>query len=265
MSSIPELAVKATKFDQELKNLKDGVYHTTMMLGNSIRKFLNQFHMIPNLPPNVSAKVSSFIAKFEESFQLLDNKTLFEEVKSELGLQRKKSGSFYGKKMNRQGSTGHVDYNRPMNDEEKKELSRSIRTLTAKQLKGIINIVRDMFPEKNGMLEFDIDKLPTQKCWQLREYVQRAINDDKKPPRSIVPPKIGSLGRQMSGGFPTMKRSTMSNGGTGTKLDDLGGGGLDSSLQKGANPIFEESSESGSESSDSSYGSANDLASKSFK
>lgn len=65
--------------------------------------------------------------------------------------------------MSRQGSTSGVDYKRPMNEDEKKELSRSIRNLTAQQLKGIIKIVKDMFPEKNGMLEFDIDKLPHNK------------------------------------------------------------------------------------------------------
>src|SRR5690606_25105763 len=74
-------------------------------------------------------------------------------------LARKKSGSFSSKKkMTKQNSMSKIDLNRPMSDQEKKTLSRNIRNLTAPQLKGIIKIVKDMFPEKDGMLEFDIDK-----------------------------------------------------------------------------------------------------------
>jgi hypothetical protein len=161
---IPDLASKAVKFEQEIKKLRDGHYRNTMILGNSIRKFLNgQFPMLPPGSP-LSAKVLTLVNKFEEGFSMLDNKVLFEENKMDLYVNRKKSGSFGGKKkLSRQGSRSNLDMDRPMSDEEKKHLSRSIKNLTAQQLKGIIMIVKDMFPEKNGMLEFDIDKLPPRK------------------------------------------------------------------------------------------------------
>lgn len=112
----------------------------------------------------IASKVGGFIAKFEESFAALDNKTLFEEGKYESSGSRKKSGNFGGKKkLSKQGSRTNIDPTRPMTAEEKKTLSTNIRRLTAPQLKGIIKIVRDMFPEKNGMLEFDINTLPPEK------------------------------------------------------------------------------------------------------
>ena len=160
----PEFANKASKFDQEIKNLRDGQYQNTLMLGHSIRKFLNNLFSMPGISESFSAKVGNFIGKFEENFASLDNKTLFEEAKYDSSLLRKKSGSFGSKKkLSRQGSRANMDSDRPMNDEEKKALSRTIKTLTTSELKGIISIVKDLFPEKNGMLEFDIDLLPPDK------------------------------------------------------------------------------------------------------
>jgi hypothetical protein len=136
-----------------------------MMLGNSIRKLLNNSFASANSNPLISTKVTQFIRTFEDSFSALDNKTLFEESKFEVHSQRKKSGGMGGKKkmMGKKSNRSNIDINRPMTDEEKKVLSRNIRNLNAQQLKGIIKIVRDMFPEKDGMLEFDIDTLPTTK------------------------------------------------------------------------------------------------------
>ena len=113
----------------------------------------------------MSSKVGQFIGKFEDRFAGLDNKTLFEESKYDTQGGRKKSGGMGGKKklLQKKNSRSNLLNDKPMSDEEKKILSRNIRNLTAQQLKGIIKIVRDMFPEKDGMLEFDIDTLPPGK------------------------------------------------------------------------------------------------------
>lgn len=163
-SKIPELTSKAAKFDQEVIKLKDGNYRNTMMLGNTIRKYLNSMLTTLHASPTASTKIALVIKKFEDSFSALDNKIIFEEGKMEvLSARNGKINSKLVKKGSKSGSSFGLDPNRPMSDEEKKELSRSIRNLNAQQLKGIINIVRDMFPEKDGMLEFDIDKLPPYK------------------------------------------------------------------------------------------------------
>lgn len=51
------------------------------MLGNSIRKFLNNLFPVSASSQGASTKVANFINKFEENFISLDNKILFEEAK----------------------------------------------------------------------------------------------------------------------------------------------------------------------------------------
>ena len=81
---VPDFTSKAAKFDQEIKKLREGQYKNTMMLGNSIRKYLNNMFTVSSQSQPISAKVGTFINKFEESFAVLDNKTLFEECKYEM-------------------------------------------------------------------------------------------------------------------------------------------------------------------------------------
>lgn len=163
-SRIPELASFSSQFEEEINNLRDGKYMSTSMLGNSIRKLMNGIVTKFSSNPILANRVMEMINKFEESFASIDEKVLFEENKLDSYLARKKSGSYSSKKkFMKSGARSDEDYDRPMSSEEKKNLSRAIRNLTATQLKGIISIVKDMFPEKNGMLEFDIDILPPNK------------------------------------------------------------------------------------------------------
>ena len=166
----------------------------------------------------------------------------------------------------------NLDPNRPMSDEEKKELSRSIRNLNAQQLKGIISIVRDMFPEKDGMLEFDIDTLPPAKCRELEEYVREVKKTGNKP---IKPLNSKPLPRQNSKGFsnnlPNLKgNQTQNRAKSSNRPDDLNRKGINSYNQSGlmdsSNPLggskdMIESSDSDSESSNSSIGSLQEIPS----
>lgn len=89
-SKVAEFSSKAIKFEQEIKKLRDGHYKNTMMLGNIIRKILNNlFAEIGENKTDLSSKVANFINKFEENFAGLDNKVLFEESKIEVGTGRK--------------------------------------------------------------------------------------------------------------------------------------------------------------------------------
>lgn len=230
--------------------------------------------MVSGSSPIISAKVAVFVNKFEENFRSLDNKTLFEETKIEVGVNRKKSSVFNNKKkLSSQGSKSNLDMDRPMTDEEKKQLSRSIRNLTAPQLKGIIKIVKDMFPEKDGMLEFDIDNLPPRKCRELEDYVRRTKNLGKpisNAPKS--PSKSKSLNRQNSrpqAGFPSAKGQSQGRGGS-----SFGPGGMNRGMMggmhqpglvdpnsnlMGGNKMLDESSDSESKSSNSSIESQDNL------
>ena len=181
---IPELSYSSSQFEDEINNLRDGKYMSTSMLGNSIRKLMNGVLTKFNGNRLLANRVLEMINKFEESFASIDEKVLYEETKMDSYLARKKSGSYGGKKkLMKPGGRSDGDFDRPMSNEEKKNLSRAIRNLTADQLKGIISIVKDMFPEKNGMLEFDIDILPPHKCRELEGYVMKVKNEGRKPQR----------------------------------------------------------------------------------
>jgi hypothetical protein len=131
--------------------------------------------------------------------------------------------------------------------------------------------VKDMFPEKDGMLEFDIDILPPRKWRELERYVRKVKGDSRKPVRiSTNTPK--GLVKQRSTGFPTAKNGMPpSSGGLGGNPSDYGrkgmmSGGLD--LGHGGK-AQDDSSESDSESSNSSIRSnpnlgANSLNKQSF-
>ena len=199
------------------------------------------------------------IQNFEERFSSLDSKVLFEETKMDSYLARKKSGSYGGKKkLMKPGGRSAEDFNRPMSSEEKKNLSRAIRNLTATQLKGIISIVKDLFPEKNGMLEFDIDILPPHKCRELEGYVMRIKNEGRKPPRMAGIPNTAGLSRQKSGGpFAPKGHNIGTPGSLGSKVDEFGrqgGAGYGLMGKSGQFPgaVSNPSSDSESDSSNSS-------------
>lgn len=78
---------------------------------------------------------------------------LFEEGKE--NLRRKSTGS--KSHFSKPGSSG-LSSKREMTDDEKKDLTKKIKGFNAQQLKGVIFIVREFIPEKDGLLEFDVDK-----------------------------------------------------------------------------------------------------------
>lgn len=224
----------------------------------------------------LSMKLGSIISKFEENFSALDNKVLFEESKIESQANRKKGGVFpKGKKLNRQGSRSGIDMDKPMSNEEKKALIKNIRNLSAPQLKGIIKIVKDMFPEKDGMLEFDIDNLPPKKCRELEDYVRKIRNQGRKggnTPTSTNKPKNSNWNNNKPGpGYPGSKgqnssRSGMPYGGNGLNrgmsMGSVNQSGLvdpNANLMGGNQMMDNESSDSDSRSSNSSIGSQDEL------
>jgi hypothetical protein len=58
-----------------------------------------------------------------------------------------------------------------------------------------------MFPEKDGMLEFDIDKLPPYKWRELEEYVREVRRAGNKPIKPITNSTPKGLSRQGSKSF----------------------------------------------------------------
>mmetsp|Transcript_35075 Transcript_35075/g.40534 ORF Transcript_35075/g.40534 Transcript_35075/m.40534 type:complete len:172 (+) Transcript_35075:760-1275(+) len=166
-----------------------------------------------------------------------------------------------GKKLSHGGSFSNLDYSKPLSSEEKKELGRNIRHLTPQQLRGVIAIVRDMFPEKNGMLEFDIDKLPSYKLRELEEYVRNVKGGAKKP---LIQQNQYALNRSNSANFSgtapgrakfSSNPEDMRRGMSGMYQQGI----IDPSSALGGGKMLNDSSDSDSESSNSSVGSDDGL------
>ena len=62
-----------------------------------------------------------------------------------------------------------------MTMQEKQDLGNNIKHLTPAQLKGIIEIMRDVSPGNNDVLEFDLNALDPKKCRELDFYVKKCL------------------------------------------------------------------------------------------
>ena len=55
---------------------------------------------------------------------------------------------------------------------QKNQLSKKIRALSPKSLRGILSIVKGSQPQKNGVVQIDINKLPNPVLHKLDQYVK---------------------------------------------------------------------------------------------
>ncbi len=108
--------------------------------------------------------------EFEALFKGLDNKSL-EEPKIEYKDIRKDAWG----NLSKQKSTGKskAENNRPLTNSEKNNLTKWIWQLSPTSLRGILTVVNA--PEKNGVVEFDINKLSPVMCHKLDTYVKEQL------------------------------------------------------------------------------------------
>ena len=176
------------------RNLKNGVYTSTLHFGNDLRKiWSNSFRY--NAPGseiyNMTSEMSIY---FEKLFKEIENIPLTENIHD---LQKKvdrlskslkelhsKGGksSQLGTKSSKTSSTS----DKPMNMNEKRMLGQNIRNLPPEYLRGVWEIVSEGMPHNQSHkeeLEFDIDTLPVKVTRELEKYVKAKliqINKNKK-------------------------------------------------------------------------------------
>ena len=98
---------------------------------------------------------------FEENFRPMDNKNLEESRSMEKKLVKKPSVS---KKPDKKGGV--------MTNAEKNELTKKIKSLPKNDLRGILSIIKDHVPPKQGgVVEFDLMRLPNHVCYRIQDYV----------------------------------------------------------------------------------------------
>lgn len=125
-----------------------------------------------------------------------------------------------------------------------------------------------MCPENNGMLEFDIDNLPTRKCRELEEYVRKVKNTGRKggntPSSSGRYKKLNRQNSKTMGGYTNFKNPPQNSMmGAGSMNKSTHGSGnqpsaMESNPNINTNSKIMESSDSESKSSNSSMESNDD-------
>ena len=108
----------------------------------------------------------------------------------------------------------------PMTTEEKARLSELAHTLTDKQLKGIIGVLRDYVTDDNqnsSYYEFDIDKLSTSHLRKLEKYINECVKENKIQQQKIYDDtesiKMNQLNRELTlmSNKPVISQSNLDN------------------------------------------------------
>ncbi len=64
-----------------------------------------------------------------------------------------------------------------MNFTERQNLGHNIKFLNMQQIKGIVNIMKDIRSPNSQVLEFDLNVLPDRKCRELEQYVKKCLQE----------------------------------------------------------------------------------------
>ena len=62
-----------------------------------------------------------------------------------------------------------------MSFDERQALGQNIQKLSSKNKRGIIDIMGGKDKNDNKVIEFDLNTLGSEKCWQLQDYVNRCL------------------------------------------------------------------------------------------
>jgi hypothetical protein len=157
------------------ERLEGGVYTTTGKFVNDGRKIWDDMISVFQ-PGSDQYKMSTEMKKyFEQLVRGMPNMPLFVEqvpVEKPPSKNIPKTGIGQRKKISE----------KPMSNNEKALLKRSIMQLPQEKLQGIIEIISNSVDtsKNNETLEFDIDKLPVGVARKLEEYVKEHLPNAKK-------------------------------------------------------------------------------------
>ena len=178
------------------RNLKNGVYTSTIHFGNDIRKIWNNSFRYNAKGSDIYNMTSEMSINFEKLFKDIENIPLTENIHN---LQKKvnrlsktlKELHSKGGKSSQSGiksSKSSSISDKPMNMYEKQMLGQNIRNLPPEYLRGVWEIVSEGIPQNQSHkeeLEFDIDTLPVKVTRELEKYVKAKLiqinkNQNKK-------------------------------------------------------------------------------------
>lgn len=88
---------------------------------------------------------------------------------------------------------------KPWSNLEKNNLSKKLRTLSPNSLRGVLKIIKNTQPSKNGVVEFDINKLTPDMCFQLDSYVNEVQQRKQIQDRPLSSMNVGGGASRTAG------------------------------------------------------------------
>ena len=181
---------KFPQFNQIEKNLKNGLYSSSQELSRDFRNiFSNLFSS--SLTKRDSDKYNKiFILSeiFENIFQKHEKNSqikLAQKLSDELIKLKKEINKLTRKRKNKTGELEQTENSEEKNDTSddkiRQDIANKINKLNSQQKKGILNIISENFVNRNcdsNMIEFNINKLPSNQLKKLNNYINKCINDN---------------------------------------------------------------------------------------
>ena len=182
------------------KNLRDGVYSSTLEFASDVRKIWNNAFIYNDERSEIFHMTKEMSIYFEELFKDVENMALpvnsnnIEQLQRQIeqltGLSKKllesNAQTSYVRSPVASVSSHRVSkspLDKPMTLEEKRQLGAMIRDLPQEYLRGVFQIVSDALPDSganNEVLEFDLDLLPVRKVRELERYVKAKVKLTKQ-------------------------------------------------------------------------------------
>jgi len=172
------------------KKLRTGVYTSSRMFANDIRKIWNNAWMYnePGSPvyiatTNISDYFEGLMKEVEDVQFAPANNEQIQELKKQVNKANEALRKITGGGLQRTNSTGsRKPAERPMTSKERSILAQNIQRLSKDKPLEILSILRTILdlPISKSEVEFDLEKLSAKKCRELDQAVRKAlISNDK--------------------------------------------------------------------------------------
>lgn len=180
---------KFSKFLIIEKNVKNGLYSSTMDFARDVRKtfstIFSSFSTYSDFSKYNQALIFSEIFEkiynsYESDCYVKNAKIIYEKIsklKKEINkIEIEKNGKNYSKEKKRGEKKKEISI-----EKYKEDILNNIKKLNIKQKKGILKILSNSLinkNDKNNIIEFNINKIPFNQLKQLNKYITQCINNN---------------------------------------------------------------------------------------
>jgi len=164
------------------KNLKNGVYSSTIEFAGDIRKIWNNAYQYNAPGSEIHSMTNEMSNYFEKLYKDIENITLqgsihllqkkLEKLSKEIKDLHNQKGTIRSQPPMKANKPGSI-LQKPMTNTEKRELCQLIKSLPLEFLRGVWQIISEStWQLEQEELEFDLELLPVQTQRELERYVK---------------------------------------------------------------------------------------------